>query len=173
MILFLFIHMTGPVDRRSDLTAAHQPRPIRVEARLLDKDGSEAGRLDAIVRPDGWTVPGQERADRVGIELPFVLSAITGMNKPAHHLVAFDMPETDWAVRVCRAMTRGKQPEWIRPPQLIVDVAQDARELLDRAEGTLTLAEATTALLGSPVPGVEGVMALYHHDGIAKMRRAA
>lgn len=172
MILFLHVQMTGPVDRRSDLTAAHQPRPIRVEARLADKDGSEAGRLDAIVRPDGWTVPEQERADRCGVRPVAWLPLLTDWNAAASHLVAFDVAETDWSVRVCRSMSRGK-PEWMREKQIAVDVAQDARELLDRAEGALTLAEATTALLGAPVPGVEGVMALYQHDGIAKMRRAA
>ncbi|ORE90683.1 hypothetical protein ATO13_22226 [Stappia sp. 22II-S9-Z10] len=172
MMLALHLTMTGPVDRAAAVTAEHQPRPIRIEARLFDKDMSEAGRLDAIIRPDGWTVSAAERANRCGVRPVAWLPLLKDWNEAASHLVAFDIPETDWAVRVCRSISRGA-PEWMREMQIAHDVAQDSRELLGREPGGITLAEATTSLLGAPVPGLEGVLALYQHESVQQLRRAA
>ncbi|WP_226576444.1 hypothetical protein [Acuticoccus sediminis] len=173
MLLAIHLTMTGRVDRASDLTSSHQPHPIRIEARLFDGAMVEAGRVDAIIRPDGWTAPDLDRANRCGVREISPLPILTDFIDAAVHVVCHDAEETDWALRVCRR-TRREGPEWIKPRHILIDTAADAALLMGRDSGPApTLAEATAALLGAPASGLNGVLALFQHDGVQALRRAA
>lgn len=48
---------TGEPDWNQPSELPHQPHIVEIAALLVDQDGNELGRMDAIVRPDGWTIP--------------------------------------------------------------------------------------------------------------------
>ena len=173
MMLALHLTMTGPVDRAAAVTAEHQPRPIRIEARLADALGLVVGRLDVLIRPEGWTVPEPDVAAKLGVREVAPLPLLTDFVDAATTVLCHDAAETDHAMRVCRR-TRPNGAAWLTGRHVIIDTAADAALLMGLEGGKLPdLDDATRWLLGRPVAGLEGVLALYQHDSVQQLRRAA
>jgi hypothetical protein len=172
MMLALHLHMTGPVDRTGDLTAAHQPRPTRIEARMFGPTGDEVSRLDALIRPESSDTP-NDIAVRCGVRLLACLPLLADWNAAATHVLAHDMPETDWAMRVCRSVRPKSPTQWLRDPQIRVDTAVHAAALMGMEGRLPTLDAAARHLLGEAADGLDTVLALYSHEAVQRLRRVA
>lgn len=62
MIVFYDFETTGFVDKRAPLNAEHQPHIVQAAAIATDDNGRKVASFDVIVRPDGWSIPGQSTA---------------------------------------------------------------------------------------------------------------
>jgi len=56
-LLFYDTETTGLPDWKADIMAPHQPRIIQLAAILTDPTGVVIGEFQALIKPDGWTVP--------------------------------------------------------------------------------------------------------------------
>ena len=77
-ILFYDTETTGLPDFKAPSEAPHQPHIVQLAALLVDPDSRQTiASMDVIVRPAGWTIPGEvaavhgittERAEAVGVQ---------------------------------------------------------------------------------------------------------
>lgn len=103
MILFFDTETTGKADFNAKLDAPHQPRIVQIAALLTDDDGQECSHFNAIIRPDGFTIPEgaarihgitTERALAVGIGIREAMTFFQGLalhtKTYAAHNIDFD-----------------------------------------------------------------------------------
>ena len=175
MMLFIHLTMTGRTDPVAPEAAQHQPKPARIEALLLGIGMVEMGRMSAVIRPEGWCVPAgmsQNMAERYGMRARSPLPFLKDWSEASTHVVAHDMPETDRAMRCWRTYCKG-EPAWLRPRQQLIDTAALAGPLMGSEDGIPTLQDATAALCGQPMHGVDGVLNLYSALNERGLLRAA
>ena len=103
MILFLDTETTCLPDFKSPSDAAHQPHLCQLAMLLTDWTGNEMGRVNAIIRPEGWVIPDAvaaihgittERAMADGIPEAEAVAAFVRLREEAKlrvgHNVGFD-----------------------------------------------------------------------------------
>jgi len=78
VILFFDTETTGKADFRAEPHAPHQPRLVQFGALLIDELGNEAGSVSLIIKPNGFTIPGEaakvhgittEIANAIGVDV--------------------------------------------------------------------------------------------------------
>jgi DNA polymerase-3 subunit epsilon len=97
--LFFATEATGKADVTADDAAAHQPHLVELGALLVDGH-RELARLSMIVKPYGWTIPGeaadvqgitQGGAEIEGLPIARVCNAFRALVFCAHEVIAHDM----------------------------------------------------------------------------------
>lgn len=96
-VLFLDTETTGILNFRAGPEASGQPRVVQLGAILADGRGARLAHLDLIIRPDGWTVPGDaarvhgittERAAACGVPIALALDVLDSLALLARRVVA-------------------------------------------------------------------------------------
>lgn len=103
MILFFDTETTGKADFNAKVDAPHQPRIVQIAALLTDDLGNEVTHFNAVIRPDGYTIPEgasaihgitTERAIAVGVPITPVMQMFDAMAiaaaKYVAHNISFD-----------------------------------------------------------------------------------
>lgn len=100
MILFFDTETTGKASFKRPFDHPCQPHIVQLGALLTEDDGTERGVLDAIIKPDGWTIPKEasdvhgitdEIAERCGIPLISAMSVFSNLLRRAEVLVAHNL----------------------------------------------------------------------------------
>jgi len=159
--------------------------PEKVIATAWGFDNVIRLRMECLVRPiDGerTSETPQALAERDGMEGDDVRCALrliggrtrdewTGMVRVSRHIVVHGLEETDRRMRIAREAF-GMSPDWRRPAMQPIDTAALAMTAmgLDRPP---SLEDATAALVGSRMSGIDGIVALVNAPALAKLRRAA
>ena len=178
--MLLAIHLTmAPVV--PDLPSADpgQARPARIGAATLTPEGEVVSRMDALIQPDGWTIPRQAKvktsdALRYGISLTSAMAVVADWRRSrCTGLVLYGARHTLPQLRVCRDLCRMEAHG--RPARRrinVIDVGAEAADLLNDGTALVPMAEATKGLCGEALAGLPGLLALNANEQILKMREA-
>src|SRR5690349_3574973 len=99
-ILFFDTETTGLLDFKADLMAPHQPRIAQIAALLTDDAGETIDEMNAIIKPDGWTIPGEvsainhlttERCEAEGVPMPEALGRFNELKGRCTERAAFNI----------------------------------------------------------------------------------
>lgn len=103
-VLVFDTETTGKVDFGLAPEHPSQPRVCQLAALLCDDDGSPLGRLACLVRPAGWTIPGEaqavhglstEHCARYGLDLGLALVLLNDLVRVADVIVAHNLEYDD------------------------------------------------------------------------------
>lgn len=98
--LFFDSETTGLLDFKLDLMDPSQPRICQLAAVLTDEEGTHLEEVNAIIKPDGWTVPSEAAAinhltteicEEKGIYMVDVLKAFNELKAACTDRVAFNI----------------------------------------------------------------------------------
>ncbi|MCF3932888.1 hypothetical protein L1787_05600 [Acuticoccus sp. M5D2P5] len=193
MMLAVFLAMTGRVDRSAHLDAAHQPKPVELSMAFYTPGVgvmTEGMSARFPIRPNGWSVPApysQTWLEKFGWDDPcdegktplplpkYPLAALRGILSAANTVITFDAPEVDWGLRTWRAQItrRPDAASVFRERTVIIDTAKDAATAMGLDDRLPSFSEATEELLGEVRTGLDALLALFNHQGIQAVRRAA
>jgi len=108
LLLFVDTETTGIPQWHLPADDPRQPRVVDLAGLLCDADGKEVGRFEAIVKPDGWTVPDEaagihgittEIAFAQGRPIAEVIDGFDALLAQASMLVAFNIRFDDKLLR--------------------------------------------------------------------------
>ena len=114
-ILFYDTETTGLPDFKAPSEAPHQPHIVQLAALLVDPDSRQTiASMDVIVRPAGWTIPGEvaavhgittERAEAVGVQEKLAVDKTPNLGEAYRHFTGRDLENAHSAmadVQACR-----------------------------------------------------------------------
>lgn len=109
-VFCLDLETTGTVDYGAPAIEAHQPQIVAIACALYESRTEEISVFDALIRPDGFTIPesavkihgiDQRRAVKYGIPLKTALSVVMNMAALAPTCISYGLETFD--ARVIRA----------------------------------------------------------------------
>lgn len=119
MILAFDTETTGLPDFRRPSDDPEQPHLVQLAALLIDHDSREASAINLIIRPDGWTIPGEvaaihgtdtEKAMRCGVREEIAVVLFRDMVDRADLVVAHNVSFDEKIMRIaCARYGRPKE----------------------------------------------------------------
>jgi len=182
MKLFFDTETTGKALFKAPPNHPMQPRIVQLAAVLFDDDGAECGSLNAIIKPEGWTIPADasaihgittERALKCGIPIMSALAVFSNFLHLADTLVAhnLDFDELVVSADLVRLPNPGAQKCFDRLAEIATFCTMKNTTQICQLPGNYgdfkwpKLTEAHKHLFGTDVEGA--------HDAMADVRACA